>query len=380
MVLSLVKGQKIDLTKNNHDLNLIHIGLYWKAPSNFDIDTSAFMIGQNGKIVREEDFVFYGQPRSGNGSVRLEESISTIERQHFIIDLLKVPSDVQKVSFTFTIYESDLNGYTFADVSDIQLRVVNSRRQEEIATFAIDYSFTKESAIVLGTLYRYSGEWRFHAVGAGFNGGLKDLCNEYGVEVDEQPSEDTQNLNRINPAPVSPNERFQVVQTCDVYENGSEIPQPQSEMVQLKRASLVQFNDERIDTLSHQSDELVNLFNDQEEDSSMATNRIQDEKILTDVIVNDNNEADFEAFIQSLNDVESSFLLMIEDGVIPLEKAKRFLKEQGLMIALFINTINEKAYKFLDDNLLVLKEETVEIYDEFEPLVLKMKGRVMNEH
>ncbi|WP_144553331.1 TerD family protein [Bacillus sp. X1(2014)] len=212
MVLSLIKGQKIELTKNNPELNLLHIGLDWKAPSYFDIDVSAFMVGQEDKIIREEDFVFYGQPQSSNGSVCLEESISTMEKQHYLIDLLKVPVDVHKISFTLTIYESEQTGQTFEDVSDIQLRIVNSRNQEDLAVFPIDYSFTKETAIELGAIYRNSGQWKFQAVGAGFYGGLEQLCRVFGVEVEEQQHQDTVSPNQTEWGFHSSNERFKVEQ------------------------------------------------------------------------------------------------------------------------------------------------------------------------
>lgn len=382
MVLPLVKGQKIDLTKNSQDLNLIHIGLDWQAPNFFDVDVSAFMLGVDEKITREEDFVFYGQPSSSNGSVRLEESISTIEKQHFMIDLLKIPADVQKIAFTLTIYESNLNGHTFSEVSDIQLRVVNSSRHEELATFTIDSNFTKESAVVLGSLYRYSGEWKFHAVGAGFYGGLADLCHEYGVEVDDEPTEQSTNHVQQNSVPSSPNERFQVVQERDQMNKGGEIPNPSEEYVQLKRPHLVQFNEERVKTLAQQSDILIDLFNNQAEDTQQpAGSRLPNEtSTTTTLFMEDTEKEDVDSFLHSLSEVETAFLLLTEEGSISLEKAKAFLKEKGLMIALFINTINEKAYKDLGDNLLELQPDAVIVFAEFRSLVTKMKERVSNEH
>lgn len=234
MVLSLVKGQKIDLTKNNPELNLLHIGLDWEAPSNFEIDVSAFMVGADEKIVSEEDFVFYGQPISSNGSVRLEESISTIEKQHFMIDLLKVPADVNKISFTLTIYESEQNDQTFDDVSNIQLRILNSKTKDEVATFPIDYTFTKETAIELGAVYRYSGEWKFQAVGAGFYGGLVELCRVFGVEVEEQ--QESVSPNQTESISSSSNERFQVVQERGKEEAEEYIPRSTTDHVKLKRS------------------------------------------------------------------------------------------------------------------------------------------------
>ncbi|WP_223593654.1 TerD family protein [Neobacillus bataviensis] len=233
MVTPLVKGQKIDLTKNNPELNLLHIGLDWNAPSHFDIDVSAFMVGADDKIIREEDFVFYGQPISSNGSVCLEESISTIEKQHFMIDLLKVPADVNKISFTLSIYESQQNGQSFKDVSAIQLKIANSKNQEELATFPIDYSFTKETAIELGAVYRYSDKWKFQAVGAGFYGGLDELCRVFRVEVEEQKESVSSNQTDSNSS--SPNERFQVVQEQGKRGAEEDLLRSSDNPVQIKR-------------------------------------------------------------------------------------------------------------------------------------------------
>jgi stress response protein SCP2 len=378
MVLSLVKGQKIDITKNNSEkLNLIHIGLDWRAPKNLDIDASAFMIGHDGKIVREEDFVFYGQPSSSDGSVLLEESISTIEKQHFMINLSKVSADIQKISLTLTIYEPEKHSHSFADVSEIQLRIVNSRSQVEVATFPINYTFTKESAIVLGTLYRYSGEWKFHAVGAGYFGGLADLCRDYGVEVTDQPEEESQNQVTPNQIPTSPNQRFQVVQEREESETGEEIPKQPAEYVQLKRATHVQFSDSRIETLSQQSTELINLFADHDDETSSTTHLLPTETTVTaSLLIDDIDAGDQEAFFHSLTEIEESFLLYIINEQITLDDAKGFLKQKGKMLALFVNTINEKANIHLGDNLLEIRTEFVAVFEEFEPLVAKIKERV----
>ncbi|WP_342431136.1 TerD family protein [Neobacillus sp. FSL H8-0543] len=372
MVLSLVKGQKIDLTKNQPDINLIHIGLDWRAPRHFDIDVSAFLLGQDEQIVREEDFVFYGQPVSSNGSVSLEESISTIEKQHFTINLANVPEEVQKIAFTLTIYESDLNGHTFEEVSDIQLRIVRSKPQQEIATFPINYSFTKESAVVVGTLYRYSGEWKFHAVGSGFYGGLADLCTEYGVDVDP-PMDESQNQVSTNQTPTNPNQRFQTVQDGAGTKSGEVIPNPPTEHVQLKRSSVVQFNDSRIETLSHQSSELIHLFADHQEEVAPTLPNPTVTPVSTNFLLSNTDEVDQDAFFQSLSETERNFLMMIDNGQISVDDAKVYLKNHGLMLALFVHTINEKANEHLDDNLLQIQNESITVYEEFKSLVERLR-------
>jgi stress response protein SCP2 len=379
MVISLVKGQKIDITKNRPETNRLHIGMVWKSQHHFDIDVSAFMVGEDEKIIREEDFVFYGQPYSSNKSVQLETSISSVEKQHFLIDLLKVPAEVKKIAFTLTIYESEVNGHTFEEVSDIVLRIVDSRKQEEMAVFPIDYSFTKESAIVLGSLYRYGDQWKFHAVGAGFFGGLADLCNEYGVEVDDQPTETSTQVPTTTAD--SPIDRFQVVQERDAAVSGEEIPKQPAEPIHLKRESVVQFDEQRIETLSQRNDDLISLFADKEEEVSSSSTGDSSETVHTlPTFLDDSQEEDYDSFIQSLTDVERAFLVKFDGGSISLDLAKSYLKQKGLMVALFINGINEKAFEHLGDNLLEVQADYIVVFDEFHSLVLSLKERANHEH
>lgn len=251
----MIKGQKIDLTKNNPDSNLLSVGFNWQAPVNLDIDVSAFMVGQDEKIVSEEDFVFYGQPSSSNSSVRIEESITSNKKQNFHIDLSHVPAEVQKIVFTLSIYESDYNGHTFEEVSSIQLRIVNKRSLEEVAAFPIHYSFTKESAIVLGEIYRYSGEWKFQAIGAGYFGGLADLCKIYGVEVDDQPNGDTQIDLESTGTEEYVNQPIEAVQDDDVVEE--EIPNHPVENIQFNQAQQDQVSEHTIDPIVQQSNDPI---------------------------------------------------------------------------------------------------------------------------
>lgn len=184
MSLTIVKGQKMDLTKNNSDIELVNVKMNWLSGKDMEIDASAFMIGEKGVVVSEEDFVFYGQPVSSCGSVRLEQ----LEKPHFVINLTQVPQNVQKIVFTLTIDQPEATGNIFANVSEIEMQVSNEKTKDVLTTFPVTYSFTNENAIVLGALYRHTGEWKFEAVGAGYFGGLADLCTEYGVEVGDNPS------------------------------------------------------------------------------------------------------------------------------------------------------------------------------------------------
>lgn len=231
-----------------------------------------------------------------------------------------------------------------------------------------------------GSLYRYSGEWKFHAVGSGFFGGLADLCADYGVEVDSPMDEYQNPVPTIQP-PTDSNQGYQTVHEREGSEVGEVLPTPTTEHIQLKRSSFVQFNESRIETLSNQSTELINLFDDQHENEAQTVQpNIIETQLTTNYFQTGTEEMDQDAFLRSLSRMDKTFLLMIENGQISGKVAKDYLKKHGLMLAFFVNTINEKANEHLDDNLLQIENESIKVYEEFKPLVEKIKERVRNEN
>lgn len=195
MVHTLVKGQKIDITKTHPEINRLLVGLNWNAPMNMEVDASAFLVGVDGKITKEEDFVFYGQPYSSCQTVKLNQNSSSSIKQEFFIDLARISKEVQKIVFSITIHNAEEKKQFFQDVTHIQMKIINEQTRAEIINFPITYSFTNESAIIVGDLYRHAGEWKFNPVGAGYFGGLAALCENFGIEVAEQ---------KAAPKPVAP--------------------------------------------------------------------------------------------------------------------------------------------------------------------------------
>jgi tellurite resistance protein TerA len=188
MSIALSKGQKTDLTKTNPGLTRVFIGLGWKvnqAGDSFDIDGAAFLLGANGKCPREEDFVFYGNPSGRQGAVVHSTGKSgTADAGQVVVDFNKVPQDIDKISFTITIYDADKRSQNFGLVSELYVRVMNQDGLE-IVRFNPG-RFTVETAIVAAELYRYKGEWKFNAVGSGYMGGLAALCGDFGIDVAAQ--------------------------------------------------------------------------------------------------------------------------------------------------------------------------------------------------
>lgn len=192
MAISLKKGQKIDLTKTNPGLSKVLVGLGWDVNkydggSAFDLDASAFMQDTNGKARNENDFIFYGNLKSACGSVEhLGDNLTGDgdgDDEQIIVDLSKVPADIDKISFTVTIYEHEARQQNFGQVSNAFIRIVDSATGTELVRYDLCEDFSIETALVVGELYRNNGEWKFCAVGSGFGGGLAALCANFGLNA-----------------------------------------------------------------------------------------------------------------------------------------------------------------------------------------------------
>ena len=192
MVVSLSKGQKVDLTKTNPGLTKVHIGLGWDTNKYdggqaFDLDSSVFLLGEDGKVTGPADFVFYNNTTGGNGSVVLSGDNLTGDGcgadEAVVIALNDVPASIQRITFTVTIHDADARGQNFGMVSNAFIRVVNEGSGEEVIRYDLGEDFSIETALVVGELYRHNGEWKFSAIGSGYQGGLAALCNDFGLQV-----------------------------------------------------------------------------------------------------------------------------------------------------------------------------------------------------
>lgn len=192
MPINLSKGQKVDLTKGNPSLKKIMVGLGWDVNAfdtgaDFDLDAAAFMLGDNGKCPTEKEFIFYGNLEHASGAVKhmgdnLTGSGEGDDEQIFI-DLTKIPDNVSKIAFTVTIYDSDVRRQNFGQVSNAFIRIVDDTTDTEIIRYDLAEDFSIETAVVVGELYKHNGQWKFNAIGSGFQGGLAALCGHYGIEV-----------------------------------------------------------------------------------------------------------------------------------------------------------------------------------------------------
>ncbi|MEZ3487450.1 MAG: TerD family protein [Lachnospiraceae bacterium] len=192
MPINLSKGQKVDLTKKNPGLKNIMVGLGWDvnafdSGADFDLDAAAFMLGAGGKCPTEKEFIFYGNLEHTSGAVKHMGDNLTGEGEgddeQIEVSLKDIPSNVERVAFTVTIYDAEPRRQNFGQVSNSYIRIVDADTNSELIRYDLGEDFSIETAVVVGELYRHNGEWKFNAIGSGFQGGLAALCGHYGIEV-----------------------------------------------------------------------------------------------------------------------------------------------------------------------------------------------------
>lgn len=193
MGVNLSKGQKVSLTKDNPGLKKVVVGLGWDVNAydtggDFDLDAAAFMLTDSGKVSKSEDFVFFGNKKHPSGAVEHMGDNRTGagdgDDEQIRVSLAAVPANIVKIAFTVTIYEAETRRQNFGQVNNAFIRIYNDETGEEMLRYDLGEDFSIETAAVFGELYKNNNEWKFNAIGSGYQGGLAALCANYGVETE----------------------------------------------------------------------------------------------------------------------------------------------------------------------------------------------------
>jgi stress response protein SCP2 len=182
--MQLLKGQKVEITKGRNITNL-NLQFGWTTnKTDINIDAAAFILSDQARCERDEDFIFYGNPLANSGAVS-HALLNATAQEQINISLSKVSVGAAKIAFTVTIHEGELRGHFMEDAAHLFVRLIDADSSEELYRYEYGSDLSKETAIVVGELYRYNGDWKFNAVGSGFYGGLAALCANFGLEVEE---------------------------------------------------------------------------------------------------------------------------------------------------------------------------------------------------
>ncbi|MGG2462004.1 TerD family protein [Streptomyces sp. RGM 3693] len=191
MGVSLAKGGNVSLSKEAPGLTAVSIGLGWDVRTttgaDYDLDASALLCTDAGKVASDQHFVFYNNLTSPDGSVQHTGDNLTGagegDDETLNVALNGVPAEITKIVFPVSIHDAQTRGQNFGQVRNAYIRVVNQEGGAELARYDLTEDASTETAMVFGELYRHNAEWKFRAVGQGYASGLAGIAADYGVSV-----------------------------------------------------------------------------------------------------------------------------------------------------------------------------------------------------
>lgn len=194
MAVSLQKGQKVSLTKDNAGLNKIIVGLGWDEvkksrgffapkPQDIDCDASAVLcIG--GKVQNGADVIFFNNLTHGSGAVKhMGDNLTGAgegDDEQIMVELGKVPAQYDKIIFVVNIYHTKERHQHFGMIQNCFIRIVDARNNNELCRYNLSENYDNMTAMIFGEVYRHNGEWKFNAIGqATADDGLPQLVARF---------------------------------------------------------------------------------------------------------------------------------------------------------------------------------------------------------
>lgn len=183
MAINLQKGQRETISAPKFT-----VGLGWDTNSSstgadFDLDASAFIMGENRKLISDAHFVFYNNLKSPGGAVEHTGDNLTGDGdgddEQILVDLSRIEDSVAEICIVVTIHDAAARNQNFGQVRNSFIRIFDTNTGETILNFELDEDFSVETAVEFGRIYKRNGQWKFEAVGVGMKGGLEDYLRKY---------------------------------------------------------------------------------------------------------------------------------------------------------------------------------------------------------
>ena len=189
MSISLVKGQRIDLTKNNSGLKNLLVGLGWDTNKydggyDFDLDAAAFCCGDDDKVHEDLDFIFYNNLKHETGAIEhLGDNLTGEgegDDEQILVDLSKINPKVNKLVFVINIYACESRKQDFGMIKNAYIRIADNSSQKELIRYNLTDDYSGKTALIVGEVYKHNGEWKFAALGEGTNHiRISDIAADY---------------------------------------------------------------------------------------------------------------------------------------------------------------------------------------------------------
>ncbi|WP_314271543.1 TerD family protein [Capnocytophaga sputigena] len=183
MAINLQKGQRESINAPKFT-----VGLGWDTNSSttgtdFDLDASVFILGENKKLLSDSHLVFYNNLKSPNEAVVHTGDNRTGagdgDDEQILVDLSKIEPNAAEICIVVTIHEAAQRGQNFGQVRNSFIRIFDPVTNQEMLKYELEEDFSIETAVEFGRIYKRNGEWKFEAVGMGMKGGLEDYLNKY---------------------------------------------------------------------------------------------------------------------------------------------------------------------------------------------------------
>lgn len=175
------KGQKVALASAG-SLHAVDACFGWNIKdARCDVDVSAFLLGENGKVPGDSWFVFYGQTKSPDKSTEFFADASG--REKISIDFDRLNPNVKKIVFVLTINEAFEQNLHFEMIKDAYIRILHPDTKAESVSFQMTDYYSNVISMMIGEIYQHNGTWKFGAVGNGVAKDLAGLCSLYGVQT-----------------------------------------------------------------------------------------------------------------------------------------------------------------------------------------------------
>ena len=195
MSVSLQKGQKVSLSKENAGLSQVIAGLGWDEvkrarkglfapkPQPIDCDASALLL-RNGKLVDKADIIYFGNLRHKSGTVQhMGDNLTGAgdgDDEQIVIDLANLPAEYDRIVLVVNIYQAVQRRQHFGMIQNAFIRLVDGRNNNEMCIYNLTENYSDKTAMLFGEVYRYNGEWKFSAIGQGTtDGSIGDFAKRY---------------------------------------------------------------------------------------------------------------------------------------------------------------------------------------------------------
>jgi len=182
MAINLEKGQREPIHAPKFTVGLGWDGNASNTGEAYDVDASVFVLGENGKLLSDQHFVFYNNLQSPDMAVVHSGDNTTGagdgDDEQIQIDLSKISPAATEISFVVTIHKAQERRQNFGQIRNSFIRIIDASNTV-LVKYELDEDFSIETAVQFGRIYKRNNEWKFEAVGNGMKGGLQDYLNKY---------------------------------------------------------------------------------------------------------------------------------------------------------------------------------------------------------